>query len=123
MTKKGTEFDVNAELEELPAQISYQEQLMEDSLMEIEVAKNEKNRALAEILLKYEKASTIVQKAMFKKALADENDKILKLKEKLSKVRVEFNRLKNRFDSVRKVASLRIEEMKHGLDYKRGGVE
>ena len=60
-----------------------------------------------------------VQKAMYKKAQSEEDSKILEKKKKLSSVTVEFNRLKNKFQSVRKLASLRIEEMKHGLEYTR----
>ena len=43
MTKEKTgEIDINQELEELPGLISYQEQLVEDALLEIEEAKTKK---------------------------------------------------------------------------------
>jgi len=110
-------IDINQELEELPGLISYQEQLVEDALLEIEESKNEKSKVLSEVLIKYMSSPYNVQKAMYKKAQSEEDTKILEKKKKLSKVTVEFNRLKNQFQSVRKLASLRIEEMKHGLEY------
>jgi len=113
MTSENKEIDINKELEELPNLIAYQETLLEDDILEIERAKNEKNKKLADVLIKYEKATTIIQKAMYKKVIADENDKILKLKEKSNKNKIKFNELKNKFQSVRKIASLKIEEMKH----------
>jgi ribosome biogenesis protein Nip4 len=120
MTKeKADTIDVNKELEELPALISYQEQLMENVILEIAEAKNEKNKKVAETIMKYEKSPFMVQKAMIKKAQADEETKILVLKKKMSEISVEFNRLRNRFQSIRKLASLRIEEMKHGLEYRK----
>lgn len=120
MTKeKADTIDVNKELEELPALISYQEQLMENIILEIAEAKNEKNKKVAETIMKYEKSPFMVQKAMIKKTQADEETKILVLKKKMSEISVEFNRLRNRFQSIRKLASLRIEEMKHGLEYRK----
>lgn len=106
-------IDIEKELEELPGLIAYHEEQVENVLLEIDSAKCEKDKELSETLMKYKDQQTIVQKAMYKQTLSEQNKKIVELKGKLAKERVALNAAKNRFQSIRKIASMRIEEMKH----------
>ena len=105
--------DLDQELEILPNMIAFVETQLEEAEIEMDGAKIAKDRALSECMLKYQSSPYVVQKAMYKKTIAEENEKIMKLKEKFNKAKIEFNRLKNRFQSVRKIASMRMEEMRH----------
>lgn len=112
-TKK--EVDVEKELEELPSLISYREKLLEDSILKVEERKNNKNEKVAKFVLDNMDKPTDLRKALQKQLSASLDKDILEAKTELSNNKVELNKLKNRFQSVRKIASMRIEEMKHGL--------
>jgi uncharacterized coiled-coil DUF342 family protein len=115
--------DINEELEQLPNVIGYFEEKMEETLEKIDKAKAEKDILLAETLCKYQTQPTITQKAAYKRTLAEQNLLISKLKRELGTSKVLLNKAKNRFQSVRKIANLKIEEMKNDNDtiYRRGG--
>jgi len=105
--------DLDQELEMLPNLIAFVETQLEGAEVEIDMAKAAKDRALSECLLKYQSLPYNQQKGMYKRVMAEEGEKIAKIKKKVIKSKVEFNRLKNRFQSVRKIASMRMEEMRN----------
>lgn len=109
------QVDLEKELEELPGLLSYEETIMEDLIMQIDEAKNKKNKELANFLLEHINDGYDLKKALYKQKSAELDGAIIALKRKLSESKVKLNKLKNRFQSIRKIANLRIEEMKHGL--------
>lgn len=114
-------IDINKELDELPSLIAYYEEQLENCILSIDNAKSEKDLALSQTLLDYQFQPTVVQKAMYKKTLSQKNKEINEIKTEMSKHKIALNKAKNRFQSIRKIASMRIEEMKHGLEYNNGG--